>query len=631
MDKNTVIGFILIFVMIFGFNWLNRPSEEQLAEQQRMRDSIAAVNEAARIEAIEMAAKEEERLKQDFADDTDSTQLIARYGEFAYVATGQEEFYTVETELLKLVFTNKGGRIYSAELKDYKTYDQKPLILFEGDESTLDFTLQTVNNRVLNTSSLYFVTDVFTAEDSTVIVTMTLPVGENSSLDFIYTLPKDNYMIDFTIQANNMQKYLNASLNSLDMKWMSTIRQQEKGRKFEDRYATLNFKYTTDDMEKLSESKNQTEKPVGRIKWIAYKDQFFSTIMIAKNDFTQAQFESTLENENTPFLKRYNTNANIFFDATGREPSEFNIYLGPNQYNILASYDDDVAKSERLQLKKIIPLGWSLFRYISEWLIIPVFLFLCKYMTSYGLIILVLTLIIKLIIFPFTFKSYMSTAKMRVLKPQIDEINAKIPADKAMERQQATMNLYRKVGVSPMSGCIPMLFQMPVLFAMFSFFPTAIELRQQSFLWATDLSSYDAIVSWSTYIPLITPYFGNHISLFCLLMTVTNIIYTKVNMANQATNQAMPGMNMIMYLMPLMFLFIFNNYASGLTYYYFLSILITIGQTYGMRLFVNEEKLLKELESRKGKPKKKSSFMERLEKMQREQSQQMQQAKKGKK
>ena len=433
MDKNTIIGFILIFAIILGFNWLNRPSEEQLAEQQRMRDSIAVVNETARLEAIEMAKQEEEEVKRNFAQDADSAQLIARYGDFAAVSVGEEEFYTVETDLLRLVFTNKGGRLYSAELKDYKRYNEEPLILFQGDESMMDFTLQTVNNRVLNTRNLYFVANIETTADSIQIVTMSLPVGESSSMDFIYTIPKDNYMIDFTIQADNMQNYLDAGLNTLDMFWMSTIRQQEKGRKFEDRYATLNYKYTTDDMEKMSESKNQVENTVGKIKWIAYKDQFFSTIMIAKNDFTQAQFESTLEGENSSFLKRYRTNANIFFDATGAQPSEFSIFLGPNQFDILSSYDDNLPKSEKLDLEQIIPLGWSLFRFITKWLILPIFLFLSNHLTSYGLIILILTLIIKLIIFPFTYKSYMSTAKMRVLKPQIDEINEKIPADKPMD------------------------------------------------------------------------------------------------------------------------------------------------------------------------------------------------------
>ncbi|MDI9537286.1 MAG: membrane protein insertase YidC, partial [Bacteroidota bacterium] len=263
-----------------------------------------------------------------------------------------------------------------------------------------------------------------------------------------------------------------------------------------------------------------------------------------------------------------------------------------------------------------------------QWLIIPIFNFFGKYISNYGIIILLLTIVIKIILLPFTFKSYMSTAKMRVLKPQIDEINEKIPADKAMERQQATMNLYQRAGVNPMSGCLPMLLQMPILFAMFSFFPASIELRQESFLWAKDLSSYDPIVSWDVYIPFITPYFGNHISLFCLLMTITNIIYTKINMSSQGNSQQMPMMKWMMYLMPVMFLFIFNDYASGLSYYYFISLLITIGQTYLFRLFVDEDKLLKQLEANKKKPKKKSGFMARLEEAQRIQQQQLKQQKK---
>ena len=548
------------------------------------------------------------------------------YGDFAYVSVGTDSFVTVESELLKLVFASRGGRLYSAELKDYKTWDKKPLILFEGDESMMDFTLLTNNNRVLQTKNLFFQPSVVLDADGNQVVTMRLPMDEDSYLDFVYTIPEDNYMIGFDIQAKNMQRYLDPSLQALDLKWQAKIRQQEKGRKFENRYATLNYKYATDNMVTMSDSRDKSEQAVGAVRWIAFKDQFFSTILIANQNFTSAQFESQEEAQDVRYLKKYRADANVVFDPTGREATNMHIFLGPNSYPVLNAYDKGLDRNQKLDLEKIIPLGWALFRWISVYLIIPVFNWFGSFIASYGLIILLLTLVIKLIILPFTFKSYMSTAKMRVLKPQIDEINAKIPADKAMGRQQTTMNLYRKVVVSPMSGCLHMLLQMPFLFAMFSFFPTAIELRQQIFLWAHDLSTYDAIVSWSTYIPIITPYFGNHISLFCLLMTITKIIYTKVNMANQA-QQSMPGMNMVMYLMPLMFLFMFNSYASGLTYYYLLSILITIGQTYLFRLFVNEDKLLKELEARKGKPAKKSGFMKRLEDAQR---MQMEQAKKGK-
>ena len=626
MDKNTIIGFILIFALILGFNFLNRPSQEQLEAQRRERDSIAAVNEANRLAALDLEYQQLENELKRPTEVTDTTKALSMYGDFAYVSVGTDSFVTVESELLKLVFASRGGRLYSAELKDYKTWDKKPLILFEGDESMMDFTLLTNNNRVLQTKNLFFQPSVVLDADGNQVVTMRLPMDEDSYLDFVYTIPEDNYMIGFDIQAKNMQRYLDPSLQALDLKWQAKIRQQEKGRKFENRYATLNYKYATDNMVTMSDSRDKSEQAVGAVRWIAFKDQFFSTILIANQNFTSAQFESQEEAQDVRYLKKYRADANVVFDPTGREATNMHIFLGPNSYPVLNAYDKGLDRNQKLDLEKIIPLGWALFRWISVYLIIPVFNWFGSFIASYGLIILLLTLVIKLIILPFTFKSYMSTAKMRVLKPQIDEINAKIPADKAMERQQTTMNLYRKVGVSPMSGCLPMLLQMPFLFAMFSFFPTAIELRQQSFLWAHDLSTYDAIVSWSTYIPIITPYFGNHISLFCLLMTITNIIYTKVNMANQA-QQSMPGMNMVMYLMPLMFLFMFNSYASGLTYYYLLSILITIGQTYLFRLFVNEDKLLKELEARKGKPAKKSGFMKRLEDAQR---MQMEQAKKGK-
>jgi YidC/Oxa1 family membrane protein insertase len=345
--------------------------------------------------------------------------------------------------------------------------------------------------------------------------------------------------------------------------------------------------------------------------------------MIADDAFTAANVETEIMPDRSDFIKKHSMEASVAFDPNGIRTTKFHTFYGPNQYKVLKSYDRDLDGDDKLRLQHIIPMGWSLFRWISTCVIIPVFNFLSKYIASYGIIILLLTIIIKLVILPFTFKSYMSSAKMRVLRPQIDEINARIPAEKAMERQQATMNLYQKAGVSPMSGCLPMLFQMPILFAMFSFFPTAFELRGQSFLWADDLSSYDAILSWDMYIPLITPFFGNHISLFCLLMTVTNIIYTKINMAHTgAADQPGAGMmKWMMYLMPIMFMFMYNNYASGLSYYYFVSLLIRIIQTYLYRLFVDDKKVLAQLEKNKAKPQKKSAFMQRLEEAQKAQQQ----------
>jgi len=321
-------------------------------------------------------------------------------------------------------------------------------------------------------------------------------------------------------------------------------------------------------------------------------------------------------------LKAYTAEMSVPFDPTGKTPTTFRFFFGPNQYKILSAIKSNNKDDSGLQLNRLIPLGWGIFGWVNKFAIIPMFNFFSLFMSNFGLIILLMTVVIKLVLFPLTYKSYISSAKMRVLKPEIDEINAKIPADKAAERQKATMELYGKVGVSPMSGCLPTLLQMPILFAMFSFFPAAIELRQQSFLWATDLSAYDSIMT----LPFTVPFgFGNHISLFCLLMTATNIVFTKLNMANTPTNDQMGGamMKWMMYLMPLMFLFMFNNYASGLSYYYFISTLISIGQTYVIRATVDEKKMLDELHAKRksnlNKPVKKSGFMSRLEKMQQDQ------------
>lgn len=610
--------------VIFGFSWLNQPSKEELARRQHVRDSIAAANEVAYLAQLEL--EREQAVADSLAAigemALDSARIEKTYGYFANSGVGVEEQFVVENDKIRLTFSNKGGCVCAAEMKNYTRYDSLPLMLFADGDASLGFTLFTSDNRVLNTKSLFFRPILDKTEDAQ-IVTMRLVVDTESYLDFIYTIPNDDYMTEMEIKAHNMGRIFSPNISSLDMQWQSLIRQNEKGRKFESRYATLNYKYVSDDMERLSELKNDSEKLAGKVRWIAFKDHFFSTIMIADEAFTATNVESELMPERSEFIKKHSMEATVAFDPNGVRSTKFYTYYGPNQYKVLKSYDKDLAGDDKLRLQHIIPMGWSLFRWISTGVIIPVFNFLSKYIASYGIIILLLTIIIKLVILPFTFKSYMSSAKMRVLRPQIEEINARIPAEKAMERQQATMALYQKVGVSPMSGCLPMLFQMPILFAMFSFFPTAFELRGQSFLWADDLSSYDAIISWSTYIPLITPYFGNHISLFCLLMTVTNIVYTKINMATTGAGDQ-PGAGMMktmMYMMPVMFMFIFNNYASGLSYYYFVSLLITIIQTYLFRLFVDDKKVLQQLEKNKAKPQKKSAFMQRLEEAQKAQQQ----------
>jgi len=632
MDKNTIFGFVLIALILVGFSVMNRPSEEELAQQQRYSDSIALVqkNEAASV----AQQKPEAVLAADSINPNDTAALAKAadaFGDFGVAAAGEEKFYTLENDLVKLTLSNKGGRIYSATLKNYQTHDYMPWVMFDCKESKLGFTLCTNNNRVVNTSDLFFepVGDVKTDAKGNKTFVMRLKTAGSAYMDFVYTLPKADYMLGFSVKANEMNTVVPAGTNFLEMQWFSKIRQQEKGRKFEDRYSNIHYKYVADDVETLSESKDDEKKLANKVKWIAFKDQFFSSILISEDAFTSTNLKSTLDVEDSGYLKTYTADMSVAFDPTGKKPTNLSFFFGPNQYKVLSAYDKELEGDNKLQLRSLIPLGWGIFGWVNRFAIIPMFNLFSGFISNFGIIILLMTVVIKLVLYPLTYKSYVSSAKMRVLKPEIDEINARIPADKAAERQKATMELYNKVGVSPMNGCFQMLRTRPILFAMFSFLPAAIELRHESFLWATDLSSYDAIFSWTTYIPLITPYFGNHISLFTLLMTVATLVSTKLNMANTATPDQ-PGAGMMkwmMYLMPIMFMFMFNSYASGLSYYYFVSTLITIVQTYAIRATVDEQKLLAQLHAKRSsnakKPAKKNGFMERLEKMQREQEKNM--------
>ena len=619
MDKNTWIGFLLIAAIIVGFTLLTRPSKEELAQRQRYNDSIALVQqmefEAQQISAA-LAAENEQKTTTNQQPQTTTDQLPLVFGPFAPAAKGESREVVLENEKVKLFIDTKGGRIARVELKEYKAYGDSVnnLCLFRGDESELGFTLITANNRIISTKNLYF--EPIQPNDQNVIMRLHSDV-EDAYIDFVYTLPADDYMVSFVITPHNAKAVLAQNVNSLEMQWYQLIPQQERGRKFEERYAQLQYMLDGGDMEKLSESKAATERESARIKWIGYKDQFFSTVMIADETFDGSTLESTPQSEHTRYIKEYKTRTNIPFDINGIKSTGFRFYFGPNHYNTLKAYDADKPKAEKLHLKELVPLGWKIVSWINMILVIPMFDLFMGWGLHIGLVIFLMTLVIKLIILPFVFASYKSSAKMRALKPQLDEINAKYPADKMQERQQATMQLYSRAGVSPMSGCLPMLFQFPVLMAMFWFFPTAIELRGQSFLWADDLSAYDAILTWATPIPLL----GTHLSLFCLLMTAVNIVYTYITMQQQATDPNMKFMKYMMYAMPLMFLFIFNDYAAGLSYYYFLSLLLTIIQTMIFRLSIDEKKLLAEMEAnaKKKEGKKKSGFMARLEAMQKEQ------------
>ena len=621
MDKNTWIGFLLIAAIIVGFSMLNRPSKEQLAERQRVQDSInlarMAAAEAQRIsDSLQLVAGANNVQKEEVSAEKQQERIKDAYSSFAPAAQGEENFVTLANEHLRLTLSTLGGAIERAELLDYHASGDSvnPLCLFRGDEASFGLTLITANNRILQTSNLYF-TPVASDEPNKAI--LRLPTtSEDAWLDFVYEL-SDNYMVHLALVPHNMHTELAQNVNSLELQWRQLIPQQEQGRKFEERYAQLQYMLVGGDMETLSESKDDNAKESARVKWIGYKDQFFSTVLIADDAFSSSQFESTVQGKYSGYIKQYTTHTSVPFDLTGKTPTGFRFYCGPNHYHTLKAYDEGAAKEDRLYLNKLVPLGWKIVSWINTALVIPMFDLFTGWGLHIGIVILLMTLVIKLIILPFVFVSYKSSAKMRVLKPQIDAINEKYPAEKMQERQQATMQLYQQAGVSPMSGCLPMLFQFPVLMAMFWFLPTAIELRGKSLFWADDLSTYDAVFHWGFNIPLI----GDHLSLFCLLMTVCNIAYTYITMQSQATDPNMKFMKYMMYAMPLMFLFIFNDYAAGLSYYYLVSLFFTILQTMIFRWTLNDEKMLAEMEENKkkkaGKPK--SGFMERLEKMQREQ------------
>lgn len=650
MDKNTIIGFLLIIGILIGFSLLNRPSDEELARQQAYNDSISAVYQAqiqeeANAEALRKATVAQLPADSMAGDSTANEQILKAYGDFRPAAQGEEQKFLVENDKVRLTISSKGGKVISAQLKNYLAQDSAEVELFNQDESDYSFTMALRNNHIVNTSQLYFTPVGGIQTDSAGNQTLTLRLQSESeaSLDFVYTLPANDYMLGFKVRGNKMNSIMPLGSNYMIFNWDAKIRQQEKGRQFEERYSTLSYKYVADDMESLDAAKDDSKKIANKIKWVAFKDQFFSSVLIAGNEFSNSTLESKLEDKESGYLKSYKAELQVDLETAGTggnwEDLDLRFYFGPNKYKILSDYDKGLAKEEKLKLRDLVPLGWGIFGWVNRFAIIPMFNLFSRFIDNFGIIILLMTVVIKLVLYPLTYKSYVSSAKMRVLKPEIDEINARIPADKPAERQKATMELYNKVGVSPFSGCLPTLLQMPILFAMFSFFPASIELRGESFLWAKDLSAYDAIVSWDVYIPLVTPYFGNHISLFTLLMTVATLISTKLNMANTATPDQ-PGAGMMkwmMYLMPIMFMFIFNNYASGLSYYYFVSTLISIIQTYAIRATVDEKKLLAQLHAKraanaKKQPdaKKKPGFMERLERMQKEQEKMMRERNKKK-
>lgn len=635
MDRNTILGAGLIFLILIGFSYFNRPSEQQIAAAKHQRDSIEQVRFEQEKKIVSEKQLEEAQATLVSGAQGDSVISTAdqarkdKFGAFAEASVGTEKLYTIENNLIKVTFSNKGGRIYSVELKGYKTYEGRPLILFEGNTSKFGINFFS-QNRSLETESFYF-TPSETEENQVITgpevkkgregiekfndasaakksISMRLLAGEGKYLEYKYTLSYNSFLVGFEVNTVNMNNLITANSNYLNFNWKIAMPRQERtSRLGEDNYSTIYYKFQDDDVEKLSTGKSGNESLRTKTQWISFKQLFFASTLIAENGFPTADIKTELTKEDPKYVGNFNADVAFPYEGKGTESLKMKFFFGPSHYTTLKQYD--------LSLEHQINLGYAIVRPVNKWIIIPTFNFLRRFIDNFGIIILLLTIFIKLIIFPFTYKSYYSQAKMKVLKPEVDEINAKFGTDKAMEKQQAVMNLYKKAGVNPLGGCLPMLFQIPVLFAMFFFFPTSIELRQQSFLWAHDLSTYDSIVT----LPFTVPFgYGNHVSLFCLLMTITTIISTYMNSQTQSTD-AMPGMKTMMYLMPVVFLFILNSYASGLSYYYFLANVITIGQMYAFRYMVDEEKIRAQIQLNKKKPVVKSNFQKKLEEMSKQQ------------
>lgn len=607
MDKNTLVGFTLIGAVLIGFSIYNRPSQEEMARAQRYQDSIQAVAQQEAERQLQAAQEQSAALQ------LDSTSL------FYEANRGAEQLITLENNVVKLTFTNKGGRVCGASLKEYNGQDGQPVVLFDEKDSQMSFAFDGKNENI-RTEDLFF--QPMNVTDST--VTMRLAAQNGGYIDFDYQLLPDAYMVNFTMRANGMQNFFPTQTRTVNIHWEQRARQLEKGYDFEQRYTSLTYKPVDDGSDYLNEMKDVQENLKEPLDWIAFKNQFFSSVFIADRDFTSTALTSTILKAGSGYMKDYTANMTTFFDPTGKQPTNMQLYFGPNHFKTLLASNDLALSDKDLELEDLVYLGWPIIRWINRWFTINLFDWLSGWGLNMGIVLLLMTIIVKAIVYPATRKSYLSSAKMRVLKPYVEKINAKYPKQEdALKKQQETMALYNQYGVSPMGGCLPMLIQMPVFMALFFFVPNAIELRQQSFLWAPDLSTYDDIISWTTNIPLL----GNHLSLFCLLFSITNILNTMFTMKQQDMGQQqMPGMKLMMYVMPVMFIFIFNNYSSGLNYYYFISGLIGILTMVVLRRTTDEKKLLAILEANKKKREEQglgvgraSGLMAKLEALQKEQ------------
>ena len=607
MNKNTIIGFLLIGVIMFGFTWYQSRQYQDQMEAQAQLDSIARVEQMAAM-AMDSIKKE-----QGIVEETDvKVAVIPAYKDTMLTSARMAEssIYRLANDKMEIEFTTRGAQPYSVKLNDYMSYDSTALYLIRPEMSRYDIRLYAGEN--INTKDFNF--EVVEHSDS--VLVMRLPFSNGGYIQQRYALSADSYSLYNELSLVGLDGIIPRNVSMLDIDWNVVIPRLEKGYRYEKQYSMLDYYFTGDEKpEQIARGKDDSERVDTKVKWFAFQQQFFSAIMTAGNEFASADFAVKYFNEDDPSKNLMACSAKLRSDfniASGDVVLPYEFYFGPNDYNTLKKYD--------LKYEKIIPLGGWLVGWISRFVIIPCFNFLGKFISNYGLIILLMTILIRIVILPLTIKSYKSSAKMQVLKPEIDQLNKKYPNEKdAMKKQQAMMDLYRKAGISPMGGCLPMLLQMPILFAMFRFFPACIDLRQQKFLWADDLSAYDSIWDFGVNVPLL----GDHLSLFALLMAVTMFFYSKMTSGQMSDDPNMAGMKfMSVWLMPIMMFFICNNLSSALSYYYLLSNIFTMAQTWYIRKFVvTEDRVRAEMVANANKPKQKSKWQQRLEEAQRMQEQ----------
>jgi len=598
MDKNTTTGLLLIGAILLGFSYFTSPSETEIKELQRKEDSVKLSKvKPAKLELIkkDSVSKAEVLEKQTIASSAFKTDSNAK-----------EESFVIENEKLKLTIGSKGAQIISAELKGYKTYDGKPLNLLNNSNNKFGFSLPT-DREMLVTSSRIF-TKSSTGSDKNKL-SFKLAVSDNQYIEYLYQLNPDSYMVDLDVNLVGLKGLLKTGGSAIDLNWIATIQQTEKDFKTEQQYSGVYYRTSGGDLDNLPVAEDQTKTLKESVKWISFKQHFFTTVLIAKDSIKETTL-TTSTSIDSGAIKNFNAKLQFPLSSAANQTIGLQLFIGPNKYYTLNNYN--------LDLEKQINLGWGPLKYINRWAVLPVFNFLSGFNLNYGIIILVLTILLKVVLLPLTFKSYISTAKMRVLKPEMDEIKAKIGEDDPTKLQQEYMKLYKKAGVNPLGGCLPLLLQKPILIAFFNFFPTSIELRQQGFLWVNDLSTYDSIWDFGN-VPIIDFIYGNHVSLMCLLMTASTLLYTRMNNQISGVTGQMKWMG---YLMPVMFMGFLNSVSSGLNYYYFCANMITFGQQYLIKNFVNEDKLHAQIQENKKKPEgKKSTFMKKLEEVTKAQQQ----------